>query len=283
MNISFSASTFLWTSPFGPDALPLIQKVSELGFDAIEIAVEDPELIDCDFIAKALEENNLKCTLCGAFGPNRDLTHENESVRKEGMAFIQTCIKLASSLGSALFTGPMYSAVGKARMVPEQQRLKEWDRAVKNLREICLIAEDQGVQLAIEPLNRFETDLVNRSDDVIKMVQDINHPSAKICLDGFHMHIEDGNIKNAILAAKENLVHVQVSESHRGISGTGSFDWVGLKNGLEAIDYNGHIVIESFTTDIKELAGAVCFWRQFAPNQDTFAKQSLHFLKNHFQ
>src|SRR5690606_18648927 len=129
------------------------------------------------------------------------------------------------------------------------------------------------------PLNRFESDLINTAKDVHQLVHDINHPAAKIILDGFHMNIEEPDIESAIKLAGDKLIHLQVSENYRGTPGTGQTRWDAYKRGLEAINYQGVVSIESFTPEVKELAGAVCIWRPLVPSQDGFAKEGLEFLK----
>jgi D-psicose/D-tagatose/L-ribulose 3-epimerase len=174
----------------------------------------------------------------------------------------------------------MYSSVGKARMVPPEQRKIEWERAVTNLFKVCQSAQENGLMIALEPLNRFESDLVNTAADVMKLVADINHPAAKVLLDGFHMSIEEKNIEEAITTVGDKLIHVQVSENYRGIPGTGLTPWHMFKSGLKNIGYSGTVSIESFTPEIKELAGAVCIWKNLADSQDEFASQGIVFLKN---
>jgi D-psicose/D-tagatose/L-ribulose 3-epimerase len=250
-----------------------------MGFDAVEIPVEYPELIDGKAVQKALDENGLKPILCAAFGPSRDLTHEDPSVHNTCIGYVTQCFELCTLWDAKFVAGPMYSSVGKARMISPEQRKTEWERAVTNLRRVCTIAQDHGVQIALEPLNRFETDLVNTAEDAVRLVHDINHPAAKILLDGFHMSIEERDFEQAIVTAGEHLIHVQVSENYRGTPGTGQTPWQAFRNGLERINYNGCVSIESFTPDIKELAGAVCIWRNLADSQDDFASDGLKFLK----
>jgi len=130
--------------------------------------------------------------------------------------------------------------------------------------------------------NRFESDLINTSADVIKLVEDIDHPAAKILLDSFHMTIEERDLEQAIVDAGDRLIHMQVSENYRGAPGTGLTDWDAIKRGLDAINYKGVITIESFTPNVQELAGAVCIWKPFAESQDKFAEEGLDFLKKKF-
>ncbi len=277
--ITFGVSTWLWTSPFKTETVSLFSRIKSIGFDAVEIPVEYPELIDGKEVKKALDEFGLKPILCAAFGPTRDLTHDDPAVHKNCIDYVVQCFELCNEWDAKFVAGPMYSSVGKARMLPPEQRKVEWERAVTNLRKVCKISENYGVQIALEPLNRFETDLINTAEDVVRLVRDINHPSAKILLDGFHMSIEERDVEQAIVTAGEHLVHVQVSENYRGTPGTGQTPWQSFKKGLERINYKGCVSIESFTPEIKELAGAVCIWRNLAPSQDEFASEGLKFLK----
>jgi D-psicose/D-tagatose/L-ribulose 3-epimerase len=192
---------------------------------------------------------------------------------------LDACLEIASELGAGFVAGPMYSAVGKARLVSPEQRQVEWERAVTNLRKVCRRAGEFGLDLAIETLNRFETDLINTSEDLMRLIGDINEPQAKAVLDGFHLNIEEPDLESAIRRVGDKLIHVQVSENYRGTPGTGQTNWAAWKRGLEAINYRGTISIESFTPQVKELAGAVCIWKPLVPSQDGFASEGLKFLK----
>lgn len=279
LDVKFGVSTWLWTSPFNSASIRLFPKIKEMGYDVVEIPVEDPGLIETGKIKAALIASDLQAVICGAFGPSRDLTHDDPSFHKTSFEYILSCLDICSQLGAGFLAGPMYSAVGKARLVSGEQRKREWDRAVVNLRKVCHIAGDMGLDIALEPLNRFESDLINTAEDVIRLIAEIDHASAKVLLDGFHMNIEEPDIEKAILLAGDRLVHVQVSENHRGTPGTGQTRWDALRKGLTAINYRGVVSIESFTPEVKELAGAVCIWRPLAENQDVFAREGLKFLQ----
>ncbi len=173
----------------------------------------------------------------------------------------------------------MYSAVGKARPASDEQRQLEWNRAVANLRRVCEAAASRHLQIAIEPLNRFESDLVNNSKTVMRLINDINHPAANVLLDGFHMSIEESNMEEAIKQVGNRLLHVQVSENTRGIPGSGQTQWDSFRRGLEAVNYQGAVTIESFTPHVKALSSAVCIWHPLADSQDQFATDGLKFLK----
>lgn len=279
LNVEFAVSTWLWTSPFNKETVSLFPKIKSYGYDAVEIPVEDPALIDIGLVKKALTDNGLKPIICGAFGPSRDLTHEDPSYHQTCFDYLDSCFQITSELGAGFVAGPMYSAVGKARLVSPEQKKIEWNRAVTNLRKVCNRAGEFGLEIAIETLNRFETDLINTAAELRQLIDDINEPQAKAILDGFHMNIEEPSIEDAIKAVGDKLIHVQVSENYRGTPGTGQTNWAAWKRGLEAVNYQGTISIESFTPEIKELAGAVCIWKPLVPSQDGFAKEGLGFLR----
>jgi D-psicose/D-tagatose/L-ribulose 3-epimerase len=280
LDIKYGVTTWLWTSPFATEAAEeIFSKIASLGFDAVEIAVEDPSVINAAEIKKALIKYNLTPIICGAFGPTRDLTSEDPAVHENCFRYIDSCLDICVGVDAGFLAGPMYSAVGKARMVPPEQRKAEWQLAVKNLRIVCEMAASRNLKIALEPLNRFESDLVNTAEDVVRMVKDINHPAAKIMLDGFHMNIEEPDAEQAIVATGDQLIHFQVSENYRGTPGTGQTRWDAYRRGLEKINYKGTVSIESFTPQNKELAAAVCIWKPLAESQDGFASNGLAFLR----
>ena len=282
MNNPFGVSTWLWTSPFTTEKISLFSKIKEMGYDAVEIPVEYPEQIDGQKVREALDEHGLKPVVCGAFGPSRDLTNEDPAVHQQCFDYIEQCFELCNTWGASFLAGPMYAAVGKARMLSPEARKKEWELAVTNLQKVCDMAQERGLSVAIEPLNRFETDLINTVADLDKLLKDINHSAAGILLDVFHMNIEEPDMEKAVLTAGDRLLHVQIADNYRGTPGTGQVRWDALQRGLKAVNYQGVISIESFTPEIKELAGAVCIWRHLADDQDLFASEGLAFMKKTF-
>ena len=280
LDIKLGVSTWLWTSPFSTETIALFPKIKQMGYDAVEIPVEDPALLDVKKVKEALNSYELLPIICGAFGTSRDLTHDDPVYHENSFRYIEACLDISQQLGASFVAGPMYSAVGKARLLSAEQKKIEWDRAVTNLRKVCRMAEERGQKIALEPLNRFETDLINTAEDLMQLIHDINHPAANVILDGFHMNIEEPDIEKAIQLAGDKLIHVQVSENYRGTPGTGQTRWDAFYRGLSAINYQGVVSIESFTPAIKELAGAVCIWRPLAASQDGFAQEGFRFLKS---
>lgn len=281
--MQFGVSTFLWKSPFTSHSFELVQKIKGMGFDIIEVAVEKEELIDWARLKELVTENGLQVTISGAFGAERDISSDDPQIRKKGLKYITDCIKIAHDMGSPIFGGPVYSAVGKARFIGEEQKKREWDWCVENLIKIGKVAEDYGVVVGVEPLNRFETDMINTADQAIALVTEVASPNVKIQLDTFHCNIEEKNIPNTIRKlGKDLLCHIQANESDRGTPGTGNLDWAGIKEALTEIGYDKAIVIETFGEVSEEIARAASIWRPLANSSDELAIEGLAFYKKMF-
>jgi D-psicose/D-tagatose/L-ribulose 3-epimerase len=277
--IGVGVNAWVWTSPFTADSIELIARAESFGFDAFTIPVEDPAAIDGGAVARALQGSRLRVHVTGAFGPTRDLTHDEPRFREESLRYLADTLALCERWGARLLVGPCYSAVGKRRHVPPEQREREWERAVLGLRRAGALAADHGVVLAVEPLNRFETDLVNTAEQLARLLRDVAHPAVKAHLDTFHMHIEEKDVGEAVRRVGRELVYVDASESDRGTPGSGQVDWSGLAAALREIGYAGDCVIESFTPECRTIAAAAAIWRPLAPSQDALARDGLAFLR----
>ncbi|MCY3020371.1 MAG: sugar phosphate isomerase/epimerase [Planctomycetota bacterium] len=279
MAIGIGVNAWVWTAPVTTDSMHLMKKAAKMGFDYFEIPVEDPANLDANKVKAAIDESGIKAIVCGAFGPTRDLTHEDPKYRQESLDYIRATVKLAEKWGSKVIAGPAYSAVGKRRQVSPEQKKIEWDLAVKGLREAGKMAADHGVTLALEPLNRFETDLINTCAQCLKLVKEVDSKGVGIHLDTFHMHIEETCVSSAVKLAGKRLVHCHACENDRGAPGTGQVHWKEWAKALKEIKYDGAVVIESFTPECKSIAAAAAIWRPLAKTQDSLARDGLKFLK----
>ena len=279
----FGVSTFLWVSPFTSASFDLVYKIKEMGFDIIEVAVEKKELIDWVRLKEIVKETGLKVTVSGAFGPERDISSDDPNIRAKGLKYITDCIEIAQNMGSPIFGGPVYSAVGKTRFISEEQKKRERAWCIENLIKVSKVAEDCGIIVGVEPLNRFETDMVNTADQAISLVKEVASPNIKIQLDTFHCNIEEKNIADTIRkVGRDLLCHIQGNESDRGTPGTGNLDWAGIKEALTEIGYDKAIVIETFGEVSEEIAKAASIWRPLANSSDELATEGLQFYKKLF-
>ncbi len=133
--MQFGASTFIWVSPFTSENFDLVKKVKEMGYDILEIAVENKDLIDWDQLKNLSREFGINLTISGAFGPDRDISSTDPKIREQGLQYILDCIMIAGKMGSPVFTGPVYSAVGKTRLVSAEQKQQERNWCIENLKK----------------------------------------------------------------------------------------------------------------------------------------------------
>jgi D-psicose/D-tagatose/L-ribulose 3-epimerase len=278
--MKFGVNTFVWVSPCTTSAvIDLAPKVKSMGFDMLEISCENPDLIDVKQIKNELEKNALLPIVCGAFGPNRNLCSRDQKITENAKKYIRWLIDAAAELGSPVVCGPMYSAVGKEHIEDEAARKAEWDRAVSGIREMAQYAKSKDVKLALETLNRFESDMLNIVSQDLEFIKQTGMDNVGLHLDTFHMHLEEKNSADAIRLANKKIYHFHACENDRGVPGTGQVHWNEVAKALKDVNYDGPVVIESFTSQVKEIARAVCIWREIAPSQDAIAQQGLHFLK----
>jgi D-psicose/D-tagatose/L-ribulose 3-epimerase len=278
--MKFGVNTFVWVSPCTTQAVEeLAPRVKDMGFDILELSIENPALIDVPRVKQILEANHLLAIVCGAFGPDRDLASSNPQYVENAKSYIRWLIDAAVDLGSPVVCGPMYSSVGKSHLEDAADRKAEWDRSVSGVREMAEYARPMGVRLALENLNRFETDLLNVVSQGNTFIDQTGMDNVGFHLDTFHMHLEEKNSGEAIRTAGDRIFHFHACENDRGVPGTGQVHWDEVAHALKVVGYDGPVVIESFTSQVKEIARAVCIWREIAPSQDAIAKDGLAFLK----
>jgi D-psicose/D-tagatose/L-ribulose 3-epimerase len=279
MGNQLGLSTFVLASPFSDTDGAAFDHVAGMGYDLIEVCVEDPALLTAETLKAHAARTGLAIGICGAFGPDRDVSAEEAEQRRAGIDYLKTCIDLAAAVGSPHVAGPMYAPTGKARMLDAADRAAQLKRAAGSLRETAEYAAERGIRLAIEPLNRFETDLINTTEQALQLVDLIGADNVGLLIDTFHMNIEEKSIGDAVRLAGSRVFHVQVSENDRGTPGSGHVPWTEFFTALQDINYGGQIVVESFLPSVKEIARAVSLWRPVAPSMDDLAKDGLAFLQ----
>ncbi|MCF0052941.1 sugar phosphate isomerase/epimerase [Dyadobacter sp. LJ53] len=278
--MKFGINTYLFSSPFTNDSVSFFPKFKEWGFDFVEIAVEDPSNINAEYVRKALDENELECrSVCAATGPGRDL-RGNRKEQVTSLEYIHTLIDIAPILGSQLVAGPIYSSVGRADLYADDKKEKQWRTAVKNLKILGEYAAQHNVKLALEPLNRYETDFINTCEQVLKLIADVGSEALMVHLDSFHMNLEEKDPALAIKLAGNKLALLHASGSDRGTPGGDQINWDRIFAALDNINYQGDIVIESFTPDVKIIAKAASIWRQVEPSKEAIAVGGLSFLRS---
>lgn len=278
--MKIGVNTWVWTAPLTTKELKkLVPHVAEAGFDWIEFPLEEIGGFDYGVAAALVKDYGLGVSTCVAMGPDRDLIHEDPAIRANGMQYIRDCIDVNQAIGATNLVGPIYATVGRTWQASDDEKAAYTDLLAENLSQLARYAVDHGVKMGIEPLNRFETSVINLADQVIDVVSRVDHPACQIMLDTFHMNIEEKSLGDAIRAAGPHLIHLHACENDRGAPGSGNVAWYEVREALDDIDYEGPVVIESFTAKVKSIARAAAIWRPLADSQDDLAKDGLAFLR----
>lgn len=274
---TLGVNLMVWNGQVGAAELAYLPKIKAMGYDSVELPVFAADAFAIPTVKSAVHAAGLACTVSTALPAGVNLIDADR--RAAGVAYLQQIITLAAAVGASVVCGPLAAPVGERRGRGYTQ--SEWDSCVLGLQAASKIADDQGVTLALEPLNRFETFIVNTVADGVRLVEQVASPAVGLLLDTFHMHIEEKSSAAAIRLAGRHLKHFHASENDRGTVGTGQVAWPSVFGALHDINYQGQIVVESFGHAIQELAGAACVWRPLAASPEALAQGSITYLRKH--
>jgi D-psicose/D-tagatose/L-ribulose 3-epimerase len=272
-------SSYILSTPFSDASLHEFAHVRELGYDQFEICVDDPDTLSSALTRRAAEESGLSVSVTGAFGPSRDISHEDPAIQRDAKDYLRAVVDFAAEVNSPHVAGPMFTAVAVKLLQTPQERHRQLQRAARNLAEVADYAGERDVKLALEPLNRFETHLINTVEQAMELIELVDAPNIGMVLDTFHMNIEEKDLGAAIRRAGDRVFAFQASENDRGTPGSGNIDWPGLWTALGDIDYAGTVVVESFiaTPEIAPIGG---LWRPVAASMEQLAIDALAFLRD---
>ncbi|MFF2274332.1 sugar phosphate isomerase/epimerase family protein [Agromyces sp. NPDC058126] len=279
MRRTIGVNTWVWASPLTDENLPaLAAKAAALGFGAIELPVESPGDWSADAAADLLAEHGLAPIVIGAMGPGRNLVAAPGSEIVATQNYLVHCLGVAERLGSPVVAGPFTAATGRAWRMDAEEREARYRELRASLAPVVRKAEDRGIRLAIEPLNRYETSLVNTVEQALEALGPLLGPGLGLALDSYHLNIEEKSIGEAIRAAGEHLAYVQVCGNDRGAVGDDHLDWPAFLDALDDVGYTGALGLESFTGENATIAVAASVWRPLAPSQDELAARSIRYL-----
>lgn len=279
--MQFGINTWVWGSSLTVDKLErLTDKTVEMGYDVIEIPLEDHDDLDYDRAAEVVRSAGLDVTTAAVMAPERDLVHPETDKRETGEQYLREAIDATATLGGGTLVGPMYSSTGRLWQMDAEERDTTERELAETLRSLSEYAETRDVTLCVEPLNRFETSLINTTEQGIHLVDRVDHPSCQLLLDTFHMNIEDKDVPAAIRSADRRMGHVHACANDRGTPGTGHIRWSEIGRALDDVNFDGAVVVESFTPDVESIAKAASVWRPLAPNQDELARDGLAHLRD---
>ena len=276
--VKYGAHIFLWTDRWASQHLSLFERARRLGLQCLEISVGDDIEFDPGPVRKEAERLGMAVVVSpgGVWPMAADISHPDPQARSQGLAWHRHAIDQAAEAGAVAYTGALYSHPGRVeRRRPSET---EFALAAENLHHLADYAARAGVELAIEPMSRFRTHLVNTPQQVMQMIAQANHPNLKVLFDTFHAVTEVRDYRAAIQLAAPRLWGLHACESDRGAPGGGLVPWTAVFGALKETSFEGYIILETYNTRIKDFAYRRGLFQDVCPDGDEFVRKSLDFL-----
>ncbi len=273
MKNKIGMNLLLWGTEIDERLFPILEQIKEIGYDGVEIPIFNTNPEHWYAWRKKLDDLGLDRIAVTINGPGESFISTNLEERKNTLERNKKALDCAMILGSDLLTGPFHSALGVFTGSKATTQEKLW--AKEGLWDLAEYADSLGITLGLEYLNRFESYLVSCSDELLDLVNYVNHPACKIMFDTFHANIEEKSMTEAIKKIGDKLVHVQLSENDRGTLGQGRVEIPEVLEALKSINYEGMLSIEAFS----EKLVAANIWRKMFESEEQLMKESYEYLK----
>lgn len=270
----FGAHASLWVKNWERDAEVAVKGAVQCGMDYIEIPMFDPTATNSKRDRELLERHNLQ-SICSLGLPEGCWPSVNPD---KAVDLLKLALDKTAEIGAVALTGVTFGGVGQRTGAPPTAT--EIDAVARVLEEAAKYAAQKGLRLGIEPVNRYDSHLINTGRQAVELIERIGAQGLFVHLDTYHMHIEERGTGMGIVDAKEHLGYMHISESDRGIPGRGNCDWNQIYAALAAVEYNGGQTIESFVNLSSELAALLCIWRPVANSAEELVRDGLPFIKN---
>ena len=278
--LAIGVSTFVWHSPIDDEKLrALVPRLAEWGFDAVELPLEQPGDWDPDAAGELFAEHGLGSSVCVVFGDGRELVAADAATIAATQEYVRECVDVAQRQGASVVVGPIYASVGRVWRTRPEERRALLEELRESLRPLADDAGEHAIKLGIEPLNRYETSLLNTVEQTLEAIDGLPPESIGVNLDTYHQNIEEKDVAGAIRLAGDRLVHVHTCANDRGAPGRDHLDWDAIRDALAEVGYTGMFGIESFTPDNEVIATAASIWRPLASSPDELARDGLRFLQ----
>jgi D-psicose/D-tagatose/L-ribulose 3-epimerase len=277
--MKLGANTWIWTSPLTDEGLAeLAPRLRDWGFDLVELPVEQLGDFDASRAAEVLSSHGLGASVAVAMAPGRELCGADAGVVASTQEFLRSCIDLAAVVGAGAIAGPIYTSTGRVWRIGGDERRRLYGELRDALAPVCEYGLSRGVRVAVEPLVRYETSLINTVEQALDAIDGVE--GCGLLVDTYHANIEEKSVGDAFRLAGDKLFHVHASANDRGAPGADHVPWAEVRDALREIGYDGTVVIESFTAENETIATAASIWRPLAATQDAIAVDGLAFLRS---
>lgn len=277
--IEFGGHALVWVGDWSPSsARAAISSAARNGYDYIELAIFDPWNFDTKLTKDLLQEFGLRAHASLGLSAKTDVTSTDPSIVAKGDELLRKVTDVLADIGGTELCGVIFSALAK---YPTPATKENRNNSIKAMQRLADYAADKGINIDLEVVNRYETNIMNTGIEGLAFLDEVNRPNAFLHLDTYHMNIEEDGMQKSVLAAGDRLGYVHIGESHRGYLGTGNVDFDSFFKALKQINYKGPITFESFSSAVVDpsLSNTLCVWRNLWSDSDDLAKKSLDFMK----
>lgn len=270
----FGAHAFIWSAEWNPQAAEkVISGAAAVGLDFVEIPLLRPDEFDVGLTKGLLERHALGCTCSLGLPVEAALPEHPEAATQ----FLIHAFDVAHQTGSEVLSGVTYATLGAlSGRAPTEQ---DYETIAKALKPVARHAASLGMRLGLEPVNRYETYLVNLGSQAVDLIDRIGEPNVFVHLDTYHMNIEEKGFEGPIIGVGKHLGYIHLSESDRGTPGSGNVHWDEVFSGLKTIGFDGDLVMESFVALNPDIARATCMWRDVVGDPEALVRDGLAFLR----
>ncbi|MCZ2805829.1 sugar phosphate isomerase/epimerase [Modestobacter sp. VKM Ac-2983] len=281
MTVTHGVHALVWTGSWTrEEARRAIAATAEAGYDLIEIAPIDPTGFDADMTAELLQEHGLQVSASLGLSADTDVSSEDPEVVARGRERLAAALGVLRDSGGTTLCGVLYSKLGKYDAPATERGRANSQEAIAWLADK---AAESGITLALEFCNRYETNVINTTQETLDFIAVVDRPNVMAHLDTYHMNIEEHSFADAVRAASAagRLGYVHIGESHRGALGTGSIPWTEFFGALDEVGYEGIATFESFSSEVvhRTLSNDLAIWRNLWTDNHALARDALAFTK----
>lgn len=279
-----------WQNKWGVDYRKYIKKIAKLGGDVLEFQAQpllDIDNLELREIKKYADDVGIEMTYSIGLNKQYDIASRNVEVRELGIKYLSNIIKKIGVMGGKIFSGVCYCGWGIPDHYVERSDKEEmYIHSAESMNRVLDVAENEGVTICVEAVNRFESALLNTAEEVMRYLDMVGRKNLGVLLDTYHMNIEENNIGNAIRLVGSKLKHFHTGENNRNIPGRGHLNWNEIFGALKEIGYQGRIVSEPFLIMGDEVGYDIRVWRPLLENPsekllDSAVKELLDFTRMH--
>lgn len=259
------------------EARHAITETAAAGYDLIEIPVLDPATVDAGMTRRLLDEHGLGATCSLGLNPDADISSPDPEIARRGRELLDGALDVANDVGATFLGGVIYSALTK---YPGPATAQGRANCVENLARLAEQAAADGITLGLEIVNRYESNIINTTEEALRLIDDIGAGNVVVHLDTYHMNIEEPGFRVPVEQAGDRLGYVHVGESHRGYLGTGTVDFAEFFTALRKADYDGVITFESFSSAVVNpaLSNTLGVWRNLWTDGADLARHARAFI-----